>query len=110
MLGGWCVYRVRAIVGGLCLLLLLAGGHPGSLTVEPTSGVVLAADSNDNDFDEDDDSLDQFVDETIQAANLYWAGVFKQRGKAYHPPAVVKAYSDQHIHSKCGNSTGAEHS
>jgi predicted metalloprotease len=67
-------------------------------------------DAEDEEFDEDGDSLDEFVDEVIEAAGDFWTGVFKERGKRYHPPSVVKAASDQRVRSKCGNSRGAEHS
>jgi predicted metalloprotease len=106
---------VRGWIGGLCLLLLVALGQAGSRVAPPTgvaavSAAPLTAHDNDNDVDEDDDSLDQFVDETIDAANDFWAGVLKERGKAYRAPAVIKAYSSQRIRSKCGKSRGAEHS
>src|SRR5215213_8070329 len=65
---------------------------------------------DDNDGDEDEESLDEFVDEIEEAANAFWADVFKARGRSYRPPKLVKAPSDERVRSTCGNSRGAEHS
>jgi len=101
----------------LGLLLLVAGSHAVAAPAPPvqaaTHRATVLAHDNDNDddeeFDEDDDSLEEFIDETVDAANHFWAGVFKERGKVYRAPKVVKAWSDQTIRSKCGKSKGSEH-
>ena len=102
---------MRAVVVVLLVLLLGAGGGlvPSS---EPVawSAPAVGDDDDDGEFDEDGDSLDAFVEETIEAANDFWESRFKERGKQYRAPNVVKAAYNQRVRSQCGNSREAEHS
>jgi len=107
------------VVGGLCLLLLVVGTQATARPLAAAASASVAtvsAGGNDNAYatvafaDDGEETLDEFVDEVIRAVNRYWAAEFKQRGRAYHPPKVVRAHAKQRIRSKCGNSRGAEHS
>jgi predicted metalloprotease len=99
----------------LLLLTLFVGASlfAGPATVASATPAFGDNDEDDEeyeDFDEDGDSLDEFVDEIEEAANAFWQAVFKEAGKPYRAPKLVKAAADERIRSKCGNSRGAEHS
>jgi predicted metalloprotease len=72
--------------------------------------VSLAAPLVDDNDEEDEQSLDEFVDETNALSSAFWAARFRELGKPYRAPQVVKARPNQRIRSLCGNSRGADHS
>jgi uncharacterized protein len=90
----------------LLLFVLLAGTAIVQPPAQPSLAAPLLADND----EDDDESLDAFVDETIAAVNAYWQEVFRANGQTYRAPKVVKAAYNQRIRSQCGNSRGAEHS
>jgi predicted metalloprotease len=101
------------LLTALLLLALIAG----TSYLHAPATVVSAApayDDNDNDddeeFEEDGDSVDELVDEVADAANELWDAVFKERGKRFIAPRLVKASADEKIRSKCGNSRRASYS
>lgn len=102
-------------LAGLGLLLGLffffASGHLGVLAPAPTTAVVWASSlAADNDEEEDEQSLDAFVDEMADLSNTFWAARLREIGKPYRAPKIVKARATQRITSQCGNSRGSEHS
>lgn len=88
------------------LLLIFVVGHGVPLATPPASMAMAAPLAGDN----DEQSLDEFVDETIALSNAFWAERFREIGKPYRAPKVVKAHDGQRITSQCGNSRGSEHS
>lgn len=101
--------RLR-IWSGLLLLLVALSGIGAAPLAQPATVALAAPLQDDNDEDEEEQSLDEFVDETVGLANTFWAARFREIGKPYRAPKVVKAHEGQRITSLCGNSRGAEHS
>jgi uncharacterized protein len=93
------------LLSALLLFGLIAGTSYLHTSVPAASALY-----DDNDEDEDEESLDDFVEEIEAASNAFWADILKARGASYRPPKLVKAGSDQRIRSECGTSRGAEHS
>ncbi len=91
------------VVGGSRASIASASAAPASTAANDDAKYVQFS-------DDEGQTLDEFVDETVAAANRFWAGLFKERGLKYRPPKVVKAHAKQRIRSKCGNSRGADHS
>ena len=100
---------LRAWARAGLFLLVLAVGIGGPLATPPASVAIAAPLVGDNDED-DEQSLDEFVDETIALSNAFWAERFREIGKPYRAPKVVNAHEGQRITSQCGNSRGSEHS
>jgi len=91
---------VRLLVLVFALVFLL-----GSPALVPAPSVAAA-----QQVDEEGDTLDAFVDEVVAAANGFWRASFRDSGRAWRDPKVVRARADRRIRSQCGSSRGADHS
>ena len=91
---------VRIFAAFLALAVLLGSS---AFLLPPSSAMAQQ-------FDEEDETLDSFVDEVVLAANVFWREVFVQTGKQWRDPKVVRARADRRVRSMCGNSRGADHS
>lgn len=90
--------RIFALFLTLALLL-------GSPAVLPPPSVAVA-----QQIDEDEETLDSFVDEVVLGANVFWREVFTQNGTPWRDPKIVRARHNRRIRSECGSSRGANHS
>jgi len=102
---------VRALLGSCVLFVVLAPAAQPLVASEDAqatsrSSLVLIDDNE----DDEDQTLDEFVDEVTVAINEYWRSELRKMGRSYRDPKLVRAAYNQRVRSRCGNSRGSDHS